>query len=200
MKTFIFDFDGVIGNTFELTSNFVADYLHISREAAREYVIDHSVNNRRQSLIRMLVKNFYIKKFEKFVRLHLDGLIFDPVLESIEKLEGNKFIVSRNHTEIMHDILNGKSDIFNDVYGYNSCKSKIDAMQDIIKKTGINKEDIVFVSDTIGDYKEMIQTLPHEQIYLVTWGFNSKKMITDYNSTIQLIEQPLEILELNKLD
>jgi phosphoglycolate phosphatase-like HAD superfamily hydrolase len=197
MSVYVFDFDGVVGDTFDAYSDFLANFMRVSPEKARAYVLEHSLNNRKQSLIKSLIKNFYMQKFELYLRAQSKQLLFPDVLESIEQLNGPKYIVSRNHVRIVKDILMEQQIIFKDIYGYNNAKSKVAALLDIIDKEKIHSEEVVFVSDTIGDYREAIEILEHSQIHLVNWGFNTKQVIQEFNPDIQLIETPLQLSKLN---
>ena len=200
MKTFVFDFDGVIGNTFELYAEFLAKFMRISLPRARRYMREHSLNNRKQSLVKTLGKNFYMRRFEAYVKRQLDrDILFPEVLEQIELLSGNKYIVSRNHVRVCLEILQEQAILFKEVYGYNNAKSKVHALRNILHQDDLVKEDLVFVSDTIGDFAEVTQILKPSQVYLVTWGFNTAETIVEYDQSIQTLHSPQELAALNQL-
>lgn len=198
MKTFVFDFDGVIVDTFEPYSMFLSKFMKISPQKARNYVHEHSKNNSKQSLIKMVVKNFYMGRFEKYL-LRQEDLIIPDVLENIKKLPGNKYIISRNHSRICNDLLGSDVNVFNHIYGYNDTKNKVEAFKQIILQDGVLKSDIIFVSDTVGDYKEVATFLDSHQIWLDVWGFNSKEDILSFDNTIQILETPSDITKLGEL-
>ena len=201
MNIYIFDFDGVIGNTFELTAKFAASSLRIPMAQAREYVVEHSQHNRKTTLIKKLAKNIYIRKLKQYIKTQNEDYVFPGVLEHIERLPGPVYIVSRNHSEIVKTILAERQLMFADIYGYNNASSKVAALQKILKSTGAGASEVTFVSDTLGDYKEMTeQALPPSQVHLVTWGFNDKAMILAHDPSIQLLQSPLEIASLYKPD
>jgi HAD superfamily hydrolase (TIGR01549 family) len=197
MYTYIFDFDGVIGDTFDAYSDFLAGFMRISPEKAKAYVLEHSLNNRRQSLIKSIVKNFYMQKFETYLQSQQKEMLFPGVIEAIEQLNGSKYIVSRNHSRIVQDLLVENELFFKDIYGYNNAKSKVEAIKEIIYKEGISTDNIIFVSDTIGDYREARELLEHNQIHLVSWGFNSADTIHEFNPDIQVIHSPLQLTKLH---
>ena len=200
MKTFVFDFDGVIGDTFELYAEFLAKFMRISLPRAREYMREHSLNNRKQSLMKTLGKNFYMRRFESYVKRQMGrDMLFPEVLEQIDMLGGAKYIVSRNHERVCLDILQEQAIIFKDVYGYNNTKSKVAALKDILERDELEPSDLVFVTDTIGDFAEVTKLLKLEQVYLVTWGFNTSEAIADYNADIQTFHEPAELARLNQL-
>jgi phosphoglycolate phosphatase-like HAD superfamily hydrolase len=196
MKTYIFDFDGVIGDTFDVYADFLAGFMHVSNDKARQYVYEHSFNNNKYSIIKKLIKNFYMLRFESYIK-KTNPSIFAGVIEEISKLKGEKYIISRNHSRVCQDILKENQGIFRNIYGFNNSRSKVNAIGDIIRKTRIKKENIVFVSDTIGDYLEVSEVLDNNQIFLVTWGFNSIDDITKFNSHIQTIQEPSNFFVLN---
>ena len=200
MKTFVFDFDGVIGDTFELYAEFLAKFMRMSLPRAREYMREHSLNNRKQSLVKTLGKNFYMRRVESYVKRQTGrDMLFPEVLEQIDLLSGGKYIVSRNHERVCLDILQEQAIIFKDVYGYNNAKSKVAALKDILERDELDTTDLVFVSDTIGDFAEVTEILALEQVYLVTWGFNTRQAILEYNPDIQTLREPSELAALNQL-
>ena len=200
MKTLVFDFDGVIGDTFELYAEFLAKFMRMSLPKARKYMREHSLNNNKQNLVKTLGKNFYMRRFESYVKRQSGReMLFPEVLEHIESLSGNKYIVSRNHERVCLDILQEQAILFKKVYGYNNAKSKVRALEEIIREDELDPADIIFVSDTVGDFAEVTALLKPHQVYLVTWGFNTAGTISEFDSTIQTLHEPKELLILNQL-
>lgn len=126
MKTFVFDFDGVIGDTFEAYATFLSKFMKISPQKARLYMREHSLNNGKQSIIKMFVKNFYMQRFEKYL-LNQEDLLFEDVLKNIHQLPGSKYIISRNHSRICTDLLADNVHEFTQIYGYDTCRTKVKA-------------------------------------------------------------------------
>ncbi len=200
MYQIVFDFDGVIADTFTPFAEFLADNRRISLEKSKQKIHSHSLNNNRPSIVKTFIKRFYIKKFAQFLETKED-LINHDLLDKIEKLDSQKYIVTRNNTLIPEQLLNQKKSIFTKIYGYNNSKNKIRAIQKIIKESsGSSLNKIVFVTDTVGDVREVSKILNQNQIIAVSWGFNSRHLLSQYIDLSQIVDEPGElILKINEI-
>ncbi len=195
-KSLIFDFDGVIGNTFEASVQFIAKYLKISPERARIILIKDGLKNRKDSSIYRFVKNWYYKRLLSFFEKQTD-LLFKDKIEDIERLwpHNPKAILSRSDSRICRALLADKQDMFEFVLGRDKVKTKLEGLEIINLSSRFKLENCIFFTDSVGDYREMTKILKPEQIYVVTWGFQPKDFLEKYISDKRLLDNFADITE-----
>lgn len=115
----------------------------------------------------------------------------------IKKLSKNNClaIISSNDYRLISDFLkrNDLFNCFNLILGAEKSKSKISKLKIVLKESKISKNKTYFITDTIGDLKELrgfgIKTVA------VTWGFHDKKKLEKENPDF-IVEKPKNLLKL----
>jgi phosphoglycolate phosphatase len=115
----------------------------------------------------------------------------------LEKLSQNDYliIISSNDDEIISDFLkrNELSDYFTSIFGTEMGISKKIKLEMALKKFKIPKGMTYFITDTIGDLKELknfgIKTIA------VTWGYHDKEKLEKARPNF-IVETPDELVEL----
>jgi phosphoglycolate phosphatase len=154
MKTIIFDFDGVIHDTFELAYRINIDFLdkNLTKEKYRDFFngnifenaeVDEDDNDK-----------FFKLQNEAFKYLKID----ENIKKNLEKLskEFPLFIVSSNQEEALDIYFQNNKflHIFREILGSKTHKSKVEKFKYLFKKYCLNPGDCVFVTDTLGDILE----------------------------------------------
>ena len=154
IKAVLFDFDGVICNSFEIAYS-VARITNdnLSRDEYRDFFNGNFYQEKK--ITKEVSRKFFELQNERFK----DVVIDDDVKEVIRELKKDHelYIVSSNLEETIHWTFKNSSlseGLFNEVLGYESGKSKIEKIQYILDKYNLKKEDCVFVTDTLGDILE----------------------------------------------
>jgi len=172
-KVIIFDFDGVFVDDFDFHKKHIEDFLDIKFDAKAFYDI-HSGNVYQNDHLGLELGNFDTKKYCQIVK---EGLIKLPMIEGMEKVirkaqkVGQSFIVSSGCETNIRGFFVDK-DICEElctVYGVETHPSKEKKFEKILTETGISRENIIFVTDTLGDIREA-NTMGIASI-AVTWGF-----------------------------
>ena len=176
-KCVIFDFDGVLINTIDLAFSIHKKYnAQLTKDFFDQLHIGNFHENYRKAVLEgklVEVPDFY----EKF----LDGMLLINTEEVIHKLgvdlasKYQLFVVSSTNSDVISRKL--VSDFlrsyFTDILGADMHTSKIVKINSILADYALNKEDVVFVTDTTGDVQE-----GHScgvASIAVTWGVHKRE-------------------------
>ncbi|MDO8668252.1 MAG: HAD family hydrolase [bacterium] len=153
-KIIIFDFDGVIADSFEIA--FAINQISrpaITREGYRKLfngnIYDAVLEDTAVSEV-----DFFAEYGERFKTLGIDNKI-KPVLKKISE-NFRLFIISSTTNSIIneylrrHEILN----YFTEVFGCDAETSKVKKFKTLFKEYKILPAEAIFITDTVGDIKE----------------------------------------------
>jgi len=154
MKFIIFDFDGVIHDTFELgyKTNMKVLGDDLTEDGYRNLFngniydkVEITEENLRQ-FFEILSEAFKLLKIEENVKANLTKLAKKYSL----------FIISSNQEETLNIYFqnNNKTHIFKEILGYETHKSKVEKFKILFEKYGFGPKDCIFVTDTLGDIIE----------------------------------------------
>lgn len=186
IKTVIFDFDGVIGDTVnEIKDIVVKLYEELRHEKANpkdvQKFIDKGIKQVIKELKIPLVKLPY---FEKRVRadlaLKMESLKFfkgmKEILVQIKKEDYALGILSSNSLENLKKIFQkNQVDFFDFIYSGSSFFGKGKVMAKLIKKRRLDPKKTVYIGDEIRD----IQAAKQNKVIIIAvgWGYNNKKAL-----------------------
>ncbi len=118
-----------------------------------------------------------------------------PVLKELS-VNHRLFILSSNKQEIIELELNKNNlNIFEAVYSSSSLFKKDKSIKKLLKLFKLEIENVFYVGDEVRDI-EACKAI-NVKIISVTWGFNSKQILSLYNPEY-LIDTPVELLEIMK--
>lgn len=154
MQTIIFDFDGVIHDTFEIAYSINLDVLgsDLTRETYRDFfngnIYSHS------SVTKETAAAFNTKCEESFAKLRLDPntkLLLEQLKQKYEL-----FIITSNQECVIKPYFerSDASHIFTEILGVETHKSKVKKFEYIFEKYNTVGSDCIFVTDTLGDILE----------------------------------------------
>jgi len=198
-KLIIFDFDGVIADTFDeaykgfndMAKKYNFKQLKNKNEFRKLYK-----QNIFKSLNKLKINILNIPKIKKEVEEIANEKIentkiFPGIKKVINKLKKyNLAIVSSNEKDIIKKFLR-KNDIndFNLILDY-ATYSKKKKLRKAIKHFKVKTKEALFITDTIGDVKEA-KKLKLETI-AVTWGYHKKEDFKDLK--VKIVDNPTDIL------
>ena len=195
-KLVLFDFDGVIADTLELSYKIHKDangklswekYQTFSEgnfhEMIGKYVREESYT---------IPQNFY-ELYEKNLNIiSIHEIIRDAILKLEEKYRLS--IISSSNTSYISNFLK-KENIFNcfdDILGLDVHTDKIFKINSLLKKYEIEKINSIFITDSLGDILDCnncgIRAIG------VTWGINKKETL-EKGRPVMIIEDPRFLLE-----
>jgi phosphoglycolate phosphatase-like HAD superfamily hydrolase len=177
IKTIIFDFDGVICDTFSFHRHKVGEFTGnlLSEDEYRDIHNGNFFHNEHKELA-----NVDWQKYRDFIYKDQSQLIItDEVKETIRELSNSYdlFIVTSGGKKNISDILtnNGMGGIFKEILGLESHRSKVDKFNFIFDHYSISPADCIFVTDTLGDIVEANQL--HIKTIAVDFGFHPKETL-----------------------
>lgn len=185
-KLVIFDFDGTIADTRQLS----LDIFHeISARHGMPKLSDQEVEEIRQLPIKKRLKMFAIplRKIPKYMKESWD-MFYDRVTDSkpiegmeelLKTLKDHKIeslILSSNHEKNIQKFLDFYAfNYFTKTYGGAKLFGKQRTLKKILRKNKLNPEDVLYVGDETRDIVSCKKvSIP---IAAVTWGFDSKKQL-----------------------
>ncbi len=201
MKTIIFDFDGVILDSFDIALNIIQK-LHrehsipqITREKFQD-LFEGNVWERYEELgVKGKTKELFLSVLkEELITRNEEMSFFEGIKECIQSLskKNNLVIITSSHADLVKHLLE-LEDIhaaFEDIIGAETPGNKKDKIQKYVAQHNLKWQDVYFVTDTIGDIKE-VEELPIHTI-AVTWGFHSADRLKTSNADA-LIHSPQKL-------
>jgi phosphoglycolate phosphatase len=193
LKAIIFDFDGVIGDTYHL--NFEISKIFDKNLTEQDFIDHHKGNVYEAPRIIFQPKDipiFFKKQKQKFTVEHLFPL--EKILIKLRK-KYRLFIISSTKDEnIKHFLKIGNYDyFFEQILGATTHKSKIEKFKMIFAQHNLKPAECLFITDTVGDIiegkKVKVKTIG------VTWGYHEKKLLQS-QKPYAIAHNPDELLKI----
>ncbi len=191
VKGIIFDFDGVIHDTFDLGYKINKQLTNLSKEEYKDMFNGNIYKHK--ALTPEAIKEFFELQNEQYKTLKIEQKI-KVELEKLKKIY-DLFIVSSNMEETIKNYLgnNDITHIFKEVLGMESHHSKKEKFRLLMDKHDLHEHDSIFVTDTLGDILEANQIgLP---TIAVDYGFHERGRLLRGNP-IKIISDFAELLPL----
>ncbi len=175
MNAIVFDFDGVIHDTFELAYGISMKSLEkqISREEYRDFFNGNLY--KREEIDKENSEDFFEMQNKAFdeLRLEENTKIF---LEQLSK-KYSLFIITSNQEKTLDTYFqnSGSSHIFTEILGFETHQSKVKKFEYLFEKHNLKSEDCVFITDTLGDILEGHQA--RVKSIAVDFGFHDRKRL-----------------------
>lgn len=190
-KIVLFDFDGVLVETFEMCFALsLRQYPGIDRDTYRDFFdgnVYEAIAKREKELPRR--EQFdYFEVYQPLLMKHAPVKGIQKMLHALAS-KHPLIIVSSTINSPIQDYLSmhNLSKYFAEVLGSDFEKSKVKKIQDVINRYGVDAKNAVFVTDTLGDIREA------EKVGVasigVTWGFHPKERL-EQGSPAAIIEDP----------
>ncbi|MDD3711245.1 MAG: HAD family hydrolase [Patescibacteria group bacterium] len=171
MKAIIFDFDGVIGDTKEL--NYLIVKIINPNLSIEDFEKHHNGNVIEEPLFEIPEDFFEIQR-DEFTKNNLF-----PLLDEIRYLSDkySLFIVSSGREDNLNYFLKlGEIDsCFKEVLGCQFSSSKIKKIEYLLDKYSLKKNEVLFITDTIGDLKEA--KIAGIESIAVSWGYHHEDLL-----------------------
>jgi phosphoglycolate phosphatase len=179
IKNVIFDFDGVIADTFDV--NWALSQEHDPSATLEDFLAHHDGNVFTEPRIK-----FNPEQVHLFYSEYANRLTSSHIERSAEPLKnlGAKYklyIISSNGEYGIKKVLEqaGILPLFVKILGVETHKSKVEKFKILIEQEGITPNNTVFVTDTLGDIKEAhkvgIRTIAE------TFGFHDRQRLVQGN-------------------
>ncbi|MFA6973168.1 MAG: HAD hydrolase-like protein [Parcubacteria group bacterium] len=195
MKTIIFDFDGVIHDTFELAYKINVELF--GKQLTEENYRDFFNGNIFESAKVTKDDNdkFFKLQNEAFKYLKID----ESIKQHLEKLaeEYSLFIISSNQEEALDTYFqnNNFTHIFKEILGAETHQSKVEKFKYLFEKYNLEADDCIFVTDTLGDILEGNKV--GVRTIAVDFGFHKRDRL-EKGKPFRIVSSFDEILEVIK--
>lgn len=193
MHTIVFDFDGVIHDTFDLA--FKINVSIFGEDLTKDQYRDFFNGNIFKSTTPDQNKKFFEMQNKSFQSLKMDN----NIKQNLEKLSElySLFIISSNQEKTLHNYLknNNSSHIFKEILGAETHHSKVHKFNYLFEKYNLLSDDCVFVTDTLGDILEG-NKVPVRTI-AVDFGFHERERLEKGNP-YKIVSSFGEIIEIVK--
>ncbi len=194
-KLLIFDFDGVLEDTFELSYTLFKKQLpDLAREEYRTWFDGNLYAHLKEQNIQLDMHTYYAGYAEALSLVNMR-----PEWSSILKKLHSAFslaAVSSSPGEAIGEYLsrNTVRNYFEEVWGYEKNASKVEKIQLLTESHHLSPQNCWFITDTLGDIRESKKAgVP---CIAVTWGFHSRGHLEQGspNATVETPQQLLEFL------
>lgn len=191
LKTIIFDFDGVIGDTYKINFAICKEFFpDLTDQEFKDY---HNGNVFKSNIMTWTaddIQKFFEKQKRQVTKAHLFPL--KDILKKLQKKYRLLVISSTVDENIKHFLSIGNySRFFQKIFGATTHKSKVEKFKMIFKQYNLKPNECVFITDTIGDIKEARQVKVGS--IAVTWGYHGKELLAD-QKPLAIIQKPDDLL------
>jgi phosphoglycolate phosphatase-like HAD superfamily hydrolase len=185
----VFDFDGVLADTYEHYVNYLAKTFRRKQTWAEKQVLKSSLEHTSKNFLYQILSRIYFRNFSHYLAKQT-GLIFEDKILEIEKIPLPKAILSRSTRKICRNLLGEQADLFEEISGRNQAKNKIEGLRKICENNPkFDRESLLFFTDTVADILEMQKILRDDQIFAVAWGrFNQRELLLKHLPEEQVLE------------
>jgi len=155
MKAVIFDFDGVIHDTFELAYGIVEKIApSCTREDYRKFFDGNILQAVASKFSNAERDEFRKLESELFESLIVDRIIKEQIQRLYEKFD--MYIISSNTSRNIARYLerNGLAEMFKDVIACEAGQSKTLKFEKLFSEYDLTADTCIFVTDTLGDIRE----------------------------------------------
>ena len=190
-KLLIFDFDGVIADTYHIYLDFLIKKLGFRKNYAIKKLTKSSTElvSKPSNLFQKIGEKWYYHNFFKYVEKQGQSLLFPEIIEQIQNLKQPKAILTRAEKRVCLTVLQEHSDLFEIIIGRNEAKNKASGLDLILNQKNLQNYYPIFITDTIADVLEMQRVLKSDQIYGVSWGFNETELLEKYLEKDKILHQ-----------
>lgn len=186
-KVVIFDFDGVIADTFSFCYKIRNEFSPLTQDEYRKW-FEGNIND-------VLKIKPHPNFFDSYTPQLLNCPPKEEVVETIKKLAKHKVlvIVSSTITSSIKPYLDnfGLTDYFKEILGNEIESSKIKKLQMVLGKYSISPSDTVYITDTLGDIKEAEKC--GIKSIAVSWGYHPIETL-ERGKPYRIVNTPEEML------
>jgi len=198
-KLIIFDFDGVLADTFDKTYegfNYLAEKYNFKPLKSKDELRDLYKQNIFKSLKKINIKPSDILKIKRDASEIANKEVgnvktFSGIKNLIKNLKKyNLAIISSNERDVIKKFLKkNEIDYFNLILDY-KIQNKKRKLRKAIKHFKLRTKEALFITDTVGDVKEAKKL--KIEIIAVTWGYHKKEDFKGLN--VKIVDNPTDIL------
>lgn len=183
MKYLIFDFDGVLGDTW----NPRMEVLLARGDRTKEEILhdtDQYFTKSPHTRDLSLSKEFLFDRQERIIKfgqlLNAKGFnLFDGFIEELKKFQDAKMAVVSSGAAVYVKPALGESGLeFSHILTFEDHHSKEEKVEQICKDWNISVKDAYFFTDTVSDVNELSNIMDKNNIYGCAWGYQEAEKLS----------------------
>lgn len=195
MNVILFDFDGVIVDSFSFCYRIIHTRDDITEEEYRTR-FEGNINDAPKKPAQNTASTTPFDFFGQYTKELLLQQPHQEIIPVIQKLAQNHTLIIISST-ISSPIasfleLHNLKHYFKEILGNDVEKSKVKKIQDVLQRYNIQPSETILITDTLGDIREASQC--GVKSIAVTWGFHSKETL-EKGQPHQIINHPNEIIK-----
>jgi phosphoglycolate phosphatase-like HAD superfamily hydrolase len=181
LKNIIFDFDGVIVDTYDIVFNiFREKYTDVTHKKFQD-LFDTGIDD--DDAMGIADGEEFIKWFFERYKTDLkSGHILPDIAEYLGELnrQYNLFLITSNSERVTSDFLKqNKLNYFNRISGYETDRSKVVKFKILEKDFEVNSKNSIFITDTLADIVEGQQA--GYKVLAETFGYHNRERLEKGN-------------------
>ncbi|MCA9357235.1 HAD hydrolase-like protein [Candidatus Nomurabacteria bacterium] len=191
----IFDFDGVIGDTWDsvVVANVKNNNLSGPEEAIsgmNKYFSSRPDHAKDTTLSNEVLKERELSTIEFGKILLNEGFdLFNDFVHEIEKISTpNKAIVSRGSIVYIEPALAKTNISPTHILSYENHHSKEEKIEQVCKDWGVKVSEVYYFTDTLSDIYELQNFIAKDKLIGVTWGFCTKEQLLEELSPDHILD------------
>ena len=174
----VFDYDGVIGNTLPAINRFNMSKYNLDEAGARQNLREYAAKARHCKRSRTPDSEAFAHAWNREFVEFLAGdypPVFTEFVEVLSRFPSlRRAVVSNNTERSIRPVLSQIPLPFSPVLGLEHHHSKEERIEVIAKEWRVGLRQINFLTDTVADVLEVSYLLPKQNIYACTWGCHER--------------------------
>lgn len=196
----IFDFDGVLGDTYEkgIEVRMITNNIHTREEAIfdlENYITKKPYHTRNHTLTDEELKTSYTWVSNYGEMLHQKGFgLFEDIIEEVRKLaDDNKAIVSSGSQTYVLPAIAKTGINFSHILAYEDHHSKEEKIELVCKDWGVSVTDVYYFTDTLADVYELKDLIHKDKLIGVSWGYCTKTQLLTELPLANILSLPTDL-------
>ncbi len=198
-KYLIFDFDGVIGDTYDLMLETMMEVLNIQSPQAKKLIEQFSYTNIRTNSSAE-TKKLDLKQVGKIFteKLISQGYLFHGLIKEISKLSNLRLAIVTSGWPIgVHKMLEQAPDlVFDYVLTSQDSPSKIINVKQILSNWQVDSDKVIYFADTVSDISELGEIFANQNMIGCSWGYHGLDILKTVLPDSQILVEPEDFARL----
>jgi len=203
----IFDFDGVIGDSFEsVIQALVAMGHEVDLDAAREHVLNYArtkpIHTRDHSLTPEALSDEYawVGRLGEVMKA-MNIPLFEAFVQEILRIPNARIAVVSSGSESYIKPAIGRTTLKpTHILGFENHHSKEEKIEIIAKDWNVSVDEVYYFTDTKADYFELENHLDRNKLFGCSWGYLGKEELLTVMQPAQVLENFVDIHRIFKKD